>query len=414
VKTGFRYVVVINDVAEIAGGTEKVAVTTAIALADAGYRVGFFAGKGPVDPQFAKNSAIRVRCLEQLRIFEDPNRKAAMLRLMWNQVAADELRTFLADYPVAETIVHVHDTHTILSGSVFAVLRELGYTVVITLHNYAMACPTSTFYNAQTEEICRLKPLGLRCLATQCSHRNYLTKMGHVARLASMRFRAGIPAGLKNVICVSDFSRRIMRPFLADDALVEVVRNPVDVTREPRVDVAGNENFVYIGRLVPEKNPVFWARATAAAGVKAVFVGDGMLKEEVLAANPSARITGWVRPEEVAVELRQARAVGMVSRWYEGMPLVVADAQSRGVPIITSDACASVDAVEDGVTGYVFRSDDQGDLEDKITSLLDARIADRQGKAAYDGFWANPSLMEDHIRNLTAFYARAHARSQGS
>ncbi|MGB0244828.1 MAG: glycosyltransferase, partial [Candidatus Nanopelagicales bacterium] len=67
----------------------------------------------------------------------------------------------------------------------------------------------------------------------------------------------------------------------------------------------------------------------------------------------------------------------------EGMPNVVLEAASVGVPAIVSNATGARDSVEDGHTGLVFRRGDVTALADALEVFVgDAAIAKAMGEAA--------------------------------
>jgi len=56
--------------------------------------------------------------------------------------------------------------------------------------------------------------------------------------------------------------------------------------------------------------------------------------------------------------------------YREGVPRILLEAASMGLPIITTDAVGCRDAVEDGVTGFLCRPKDSMDLADKMRRML--------------------------------------------
>ena len=62
-----KKIILVYDFAFINGGAAKVAITEAIALAERGYDVTFFAGVGPVDEKL-KSAGVKVVCLEQAEL----------------------------------------------------------------------------------------------------------------------------------------------------------------------------------------------------------------------------------------------------------------------------------------------------------------------------------------------------------
>jgi glycosyltransferase involved in cell wall biosynthesis len=138
--------------------------------------------------------------------------------------------------------------------------------------------------------------------------------------------------------------------------------------------------------------------------VPVTFVGEGPESTSILRENPSAQITGWVRPEQVHAQLRMSRAFVIPSIWYECSPLVTVEAQSHGLPVVCSDTNASRDSVDDGVTGLHFRSGNAEDLAEKLKQLSDAKFAENMSEATYAKFWADPPSTERHIQGLLGIY----------
>jgi len=396
-------VVIVSDRGLITGGMEKTVVTTAIGLADRGHKVGLFCGYAPLDPLLVDDKRLVTHCMG----YQDPPpRSYVKLRVLGNDEAAAALAEFLKEFPPRETVIHVHDVHMMLSWKVFNVVFDLGYRVVMSIHNYAMACPNVGFFHYPKNEVCTLRGLSLPCLTTQCTQGDWTSKVWTSARGFMIRHRAQMPQRLRNIICVSRFSHSKFEGYFHPDATVDILPCPVDIEASTPVAVERNSEFVYVGRLSREKNPVLYARAAFELGVPVTFVGEGEERENVLKANPNAQITGWLRPEEVPAHLERARALGMVSLWYEGMPIVVMDAMAKGLPILVSDACASQEAIDDGVSGFVFRSDDVEDLKDRMRRLLDDETARKMGQASYAKYWSNPQTLDVHLENLERIYGR--------
>jgi glycosyltransferase involved in cell wall biosynthesis len=397
-------VIVVADSASMTGGMQKCAIYGALGMAARGHKVTYLAGYGPVDPLLKD---VNVICFEYPDVSAREDKKAALRRVIGNRETANAMRRLLSGKSPSNTIVHVHDVDRIVTTSVMAVARRMGFPVVMTLHTYGLACPSGSFFDFREERVCDRVPMSSACRKAECTGHGKLTKLGHIAKFAVNRTVARVPQGLKHIICVSDFSRDVHLPHLPVEAEVRVVLNHVDAEQGPRVDIAANESFVFVGRLVPEKGPDLLAAAAKEAGVRVKFVGDGPSREKILEINPLAEITGWVPPAQVHEELRNARALCMVSRWYEGLPLVVGEALAKGVPVISSDSCAGRDSVVHGETGLIFRSGEIGDLAEKLKALLDDERADSYGRAAYDRFWANPQTLEKHVGEVEQVYREA-------
>ena len=396
-------VIVLNDYAHVEGGGSQVAILSARALAERGRRVLFFAAVGPQDPGLAA-SGVQVVCLDQPDLLGDASRLRAAARGLWNHRAATVLASHLDRFDPARTVVHLHGWGKGLSSSVGRVARMRGFATVLTLHDYAVACPAGGFYDFRRESRCGLRPMSLACICRNCDARRYGHKLWRVGRTAIQVRIGGIPGGVDHLISVSDTSEALLRPHLRGDVHVHRVRNPVAADPAQPVRVAANRTYVALGRLAAEKGARLFAVAARQAGVAARFVGDGYLRDVLVRINPSAEVTGWLDAEGVAGELAQARALVFASQWPEAQGLAVAEALARGVPVVASDGCAAREAIMDGENGLLFRSGDIADLARALARLQSDHLATRLGRNAYERFWADPPTPAAHAASLEVVY----------
>jgi glycosyltransferase involved in cell wall biosynthesis len=398
-------IVTVNDFGHIEGGASHVALSSAIGLAARGHQVTLVCGVRPIMPEL-QSSSVRIVCTDQYAIAHDPYRFRAGLQGLWNRKAGRAMASVLAPLTPENTVVHLHGWTKCLSSSVVRVAVARGFKVVCTLNDYFTACPTGGFFDYPGNQACKLKPLSLACVASSCDRRGYLHKLWRVIRQIVQRRYGHIPDDISHFIYVSPFSRSILIPFLPAASRLYWNSNVIDVKQSEPVHVEGNEAFVMVGRLTPDKGPDLLAQAASILACRAVFVGDGECREVIENIDPAAKITGWCSMSEVVDYLRQARALVFPSRWYEAQPLVVLEAAALGVPAIVSDSSAARDLVIDGKTGFWFRSGDYDDLSKKMAMFEDAALAKQFGAAAYERYWADPSDLEVHLRRLEDIYAQ--------
>lgn len=354
VAASLKTVLIVGDFAALNGGQAKVAVDSARLLAGAGLDVVFFAASGPVTPALS-HPRITVHTLDQHTILDDPNRLRAMRRGIWNGPAARELRRLAAQFDPVTTILHCHGFAKALSPSIGPVLADGPLRSVFTMHEYFLACPNGGFFDYQKNEICTRTAMGLSCLTTNCDARRGVHKAWRVVRQAALLGPGRLPRGLQDVIYISQTQRQAMAGYFGAKTRLHHVSNPVEAGGGP-VDARSNDTFVFVGRLAPEKGALQFAQAAQAAGVKALFVGDGPERAAIEAANPDAEITGWVTPDQVQTHLSRARALVFPSLWYEGQPLVPIEALLRGIPVICGGWSAAHEVVRHGENGIIYGS----------------------------------------------------------
>jgi glycosyltransferase involved in cell wall biosynthesis len=403
-KPSIADVVIVNDFAYVNGGSSQVALSSGAALARSGVRVTMFSAVGPAMPELENTVNLRVVLTGQHEIVNDPSRLRAATQGIWNVAAARALTETLRELDPKRTIVHFHGWTKALSSSVVRAAIDSGFPAVITLHEYFTACPIGSFYNHRREGICKLEPMSRSCIMENCDSRSYADKAWRVARQAVQRSAGRIPDGVRDFITISDMSAAILTRHLPATARMHRVNNPIDAERRPRAKVESNDAFTYVGRLSPEKGALLFARAAQAAGVRAVFVGDGECVDDIRRSNPSVEITGWLPRAAVAERLAGARALVFPSLWYENSPLVISEAAALGVPAIVADTSAGRERVADGLTGRYFRGGDGLSLTAALKLLKSGPLSAALGASAYREYWESPQHMARHLADLTHVY----------
>ncbi len=396
-------IVIVSDFAHVTGGNAAVALASATGLAKQGHTVTVFAGVGPVGPEIAA-SPVTVVSTNQQAIGDDRRRTRAAVQGIWNVKAARMMAKMLERMDLRRTVVHVHGWDKALSSSVVRTALTMEAKVVCTFHDYVSACPNGGFYNYPRDEICRLRPLSLSCVMESCDRRGYGHKLWRVVRHSIQRRWGLLPDAIKHVIVVSDFSRRILEPFLPSGIHFHPVQNMINVTRSVPADPAGNSAYVMAGRMSREKGPHLLASVAGRTQWHIRFVGDGESLPDIRRLAPRSTITGWLSHDDVVKELAGARVLVFPSRWHETEGLVVLEAAALGIPAVVADSCAARDLVIDGETGLYFRSGDDRHLQSVMDRLQDHQLVRRLGAAAYRRYWNNPRSLERHIADLERIY----------
>ena len=374
-----RQVLILGDFASLTGGQAKVAIDSAVLLAEAGLRVTFFAACAPVDARLRRDG-ITVTCLGQPDIAADPSRLRALARGLWNRDAARRLAAEIAALDPDRAVIHCHGWAKALSPSIGPVLAQSPVPVLYTLHEYFLACPNGGFFDYETRRICARDPLGPACLIAACDRRGAHHKAWRLARAMIARGPGRLPGGLRHIAVLGETQRATIAPYLPAGARLHHLPNPV-APGGPGVDAARNGDFVFVGRLSPEKGAPLFAAAARKAVVRAVFVGDGEERSAVLRANPDATVTGWLPPEEVQHHLSRARALVLPSLWSECQPLVSLEALLRGVPVVTGRWCAAAEEIEDGRNGVLVDRPDRDAFAEALLRVQSIGAFDSQALA---------------------------------
>ncbi|MGJ0506640.1 MAG: glycosyltransferase family 4 protein [Methylocystis sp.] len=402
-------VLICADHAHVTGGQAKVALDSALGLAAAGARVIVFAACGPVDPRLAA-AGIETVCLGQTDLLANPSRLAAARQGLWNGAAARALGETLARLPREKTIVHVHGWAKALSPAIAGPIRASGLPAAYTMHEYFLHCPNGGFYDFQKDAVCPLIPMSAACWSTHCDSRNYPFKLWRNTRLFVAQHVARLEETFTDIILLSDLQEKVLQNCLRKNAAIHRVTNPVEAEPlGPKGDPTSGD-FLFVGRLSPEKGAFLFAEAARRAGVTPVFTGDGPIAGELASRFPQARLLGWRSPPEVRAAMRAARALVFPSLWHETFGLTALEAKAMGTPAIVADACAAREAVADGATGRWFRSGDANALASAIRELMNNAVIADMSRRAYDAYWAAPASRERHVAETLAVYEGMLAR----
>ncbi len=198
-------------------------------------------------------------------------------------------------------------------------------------------------------------------------------------------------------VCVSGFVRDCLLARGFPPEKLVVIHQGIEIDPAPlEPPAAGAPYVLFVGRFVEKKGAAHLIAAARLLEKRApqlafVLVGDGALaaslKEE---ARSLSRVSfpGWLPQGEVRRLMRGALALAVPSVTArsgdaEGLPTVVLEAMSEGVPVIGSDHPGIAEAVEDGRTGLIVPAADPEALAGAIAALLARpQWRERMGEAA--------------------------------
>lgn len=361
-----KNIIIAYDCAYINGGAAKVAIQSAIALSEESFNVFFFAASGPEDEQLLK-SQVTVKCLG-IDDINHSSKLSAIKNGIWNKEVEREFNEYLSSFSPDKTIVHIHGWAKALSSAVVKVACDKGFKTLITLHDYFTLCPNGGFYDYQKQKICTRKPMSATCIFCNCDKRSYAQKIWRVTRqIVQDRNIRNNP----NVafISISQKNEDIVKPYIESKAFYRV-DNPVQLAEYQIEDCSKSNRFLYIGRLSEEKGIELFCQAITELkvdnNIEGIVVGDGVLYETLKNEYPAIQFEGWKSPAEVQGYIRNARALVLPSKWYEGAPLTIIEAMSAGLPCIVSDCTSATEVIQDGVNGYVFETGNIESIKEKI------------------------------------------------
>ena len=405
-----KNIVCAGDYAYVEGGAAKMTIQTAILLSEnTDYHVYFIGGCGEACPEL-RESKVSCMLLGLPDLLQNSSKADAFIHGIYNKTVYRKVTELFRTLDPAETVLHVQAWTKVLTSAVFKAAQDCGIKIVLSVHDYFLACPNGGCYNYVSREICTLKPMGLQCRVCNCDSRSYVYKIWRVLRqMKQNRVLRGIPM---HYIFTSAYQREQLHargvPLVHHRGQFPVVpesyiRNVINVGERHRVPAEENEIFLLVARMVPEKGVELFCEAVTRAGVKAVAVGDGFLKKELEQKYPNITFIGWQTTEEIRQWTEKTRCFVFSSVWFEASPLIVPEMQSFGIPCIVTDCSAATDTMRDGENGFVVPADASA-MAEAIRKFADDSTVKELSIATYEGFNAEECSAETYIQNLTKVY----------
>jgi len=183
-------------------------------------------------------------------------------------------------------------------------------------------------------------------------------------------------------------------------------------SREMRNTLSGGEPhkplLLYVGRLSAEKEVAALREVVSAMpDVRLAIVGDGPSRRELekhFEGTPTS-FAGYLRGEPLAAAYASSDLFVLPSK-TETLGLVLMEAMASGCPVVACNAGGVPDAVENGLTGFLFEPGDPRGLVNAVRYALDhpeERDAIRM-RARAD---VEHRSWEDSTRQLRCYYTRA-------
>lgn len=345
-KKEIKNIVIVNDFNYIQGGASKVAIDTANLLVQNNKNFNVYFFSAVKSEQSNLNSKVIEICTNQGEALKDKNRLRGIINGIYNFKAKKEFDKLLKILDRNNTVIHVHGWTKALSSSVFDVAFKKNYKVVLTLHDYFTACPNGGYFDYKQNKICKRKPLSWKCIKCNCDSRNYVFKIYRIVRQFVQNKIVKLPKKLQYAIGISEFSKKILETTLDSSIKIFNVYNPIDFDENiVDIDYKQNDYYLYVGRVSKEKGVDIFCKVITELGEKGIVVGDGSEKDKLEKIYKNIQFVGWKNKNEVKEYMLNARALIFPSRWYETAGLTALEAQSLGIPCITSATCATSEFV---------------------------------------------------------------------
>jgi glycosyltransferase involved in cell wall biosynthesis len=291
---------------------------------------------------------------------------------VWNGAVYRELRTLIQrERP---QVAHFHNTFPLLSPAAYYAARAERVPVVQTLHNYRLLCPNALFFrDGGVCEDCLGRAVPWPGVAHACYRGSRSSSAAVAAMLTSHRMAGTWSHAVNTYIALTEFARRKFAEGGLPTQKISV--KPNFVYSDPGIGYGKGEYVLFVGRLSREKGVdlllAAWKRLRGRLPLK--IVGDGPVAGQVAEAVRRLRGVEWLgsQPKDSVLALmKDARALIFPSVWYEGFPMVIAEAYAVGLPVIASDLGSMSSLIDHGRTGLLFGPGDTEALTAQLQWVL--------------------------------------------
>lgn len=337
----------------------------------------------------------------------------------WNFSAARRIKRIVSD--LRPDIMHVHNTFPLLSPAIFSAASSVPR--VLSLHNYRIFCPAAI--PMRDGKIC------VRCLDNGCALPSMQFGCYRGSRLATLPLALSVELHRKigtwrhhvdAFIALSPFQRDIMASAGLPERKVFVKPNFFTGNRTC-LPQERRENFaLFVGRLSHEKGIRLLIDTWFLLGGSAPelrIIGDGPLLGEIreLCAQRDKHrkisLLGARDANFVHDQMSRALWVNVPSIWFEGFPMVIAEAFAHGTPIVASDIGALPTIVNHRSNGLVFPSGEVDGFRKVILELLsDRHLLRALSQGALKSFFSRYSESSNY-RTLIDVYRAAQKIHEG-
>ncbi|MBN9660690.1 MAG: glycosyltransferase [Acidobacteria bacterium] len=312
------------------------------------------------------------------------SRNTLLRQTFWNGNTIKDIRDLIRSEQI--DLIHSHNTFPLISPSIYSAASREGIPIVQTLHNYRLICAAATLSRGGAPcKQCITSKTMAPAILHRCYHDSVASTLAVVGMLQSHRVLGTWSRKVTRYIALTEFMRQMLIEGGIPAGKISVKPNfsPIDLT--PRRSLG--QHALFVGMIVQGKGINTLVEAWSHLPSFPLKIAGGGPEEPMLAQNvrdkPHISVMGIQSQAQIQELMRNSCCLVVPSLWYEGFPMVIAEAFSAGIPVIVSGHGGMAEIVKDGVTGLHFKPGDAADLAAKAAWLAEhPQEALRMGSAA--------------------------------
>lgn len=181
------------------------------------------------------------------------------------------------------------------------------------------------------------------------------------------------------VVLTSNQARRLSAVYGQPENKIVVIPNGLNPNEYPFIVPKGQPStIIFVGRFVNQKQPTQFVEVVEqlennGMNLEYLMIGSGPLQATVLRKIASLGLTNKIRllgdDHRLLREVSVKHPILVAPSLNEGLPMVGLEAMAYGIPVVAADVSGWRDLIEDGVDGFLVKSDDTDGFVDRVKLL---------------------------------------------
>lgn len=363
-------IVLVNKFHYLKGGSETYYFTLAKAFIQQGHQVIFFSMQDKKntpcsqEKYFVKNqdynNGDKIKALKSL------------FTIIYSKEAKKNISQLIKDEKPDLAILNL--VHRQITLSIIEPLKKAGIPIFWTVHDLIFVCPDYLMLNP-AGEICERCLHGdfRQCVKQKCVKNSFLKSL-IAYKEAKFIKRKHYYDMVDAFICPSKFYKEKLEESKFTHSPIYYLPNPLSDNTDYHLPKTIKDYVLYFGRLSKEKGVLTLIKAIEQCQPKRklLIIGTGPyeseLKQYVLDHHLSdfIKFLGFKVGDELTKYIEEAKCVVLPSEWYENGPYSAMEAMAKGKILIVSNIGGLPELVQEGKSGFVFKTGSYFELKAKI------------------------------------------------
>ncbi|WP_167351592.1 glycosyltransferase [Clostridium ragsdalei] len=265
----------------------------------------------------------------------------------------------------------VHNTSPIISNSIYKILMERNIPVLKYLQNYNLMCLNGAIDHGECCKNCSEHLwIGVkqRCYKNSVAYSliKYISK-----KEFDKKYRDKIAGFMPN----SEFVRDRHVQYGLNINKMNVMYNYIEGHCVNDEKIIERQRYLYFGRISKEKGVFTIIKAFQdMIDLQLDIMGSGELVEQITKyirehGLKNVRYIGSRTGKELAEVIHEAKAVIVSSEWDEPLPRTIMESYLQGTPVVGTDRGGIPEMINEGQTGYIYKSGDVRSLKCSISRM---------------------------------------------